>query len=193
MLSGYVCVAAVGRRDILAETAIVLVMLAGGAAYDLRDHRIPNWWVLGSAAVGLLWLTWLDSWQDGVVWQVPAWFFIRALVTILAFVPLFHARMTGAGDVKLMAAICGFMGFVDGGGSILVSFLVGALLALVKMLVQRSLFQRLGYLFAYFKRFILTKEVVPYHIPARDGYSHTIPFGLCLFLGTVIYVAAIKN
>lgn len=158
----------------------------------MRDHRIPNWWVLGSATVGLLWLTWLDSWQDGFIWQVPAWFFIRALVTILVFAPLFHARMTGAGDVKLMAAICGFMGFVDGGGSILVSFLAGALLALVKMLVQRSLFQRLGYLFAYFKRFILTKEVVPYHIPSRDGYGHTIPFGLCLFLGTVIYVVVIK-
>lgn len=168
-------------------------ILAGGAVYDLRDHRIPNWWILGGMAAGLLAQIWLGMGQVEKLWWIPAWFFGRGLVVLVVFAPLFHARMIGAGDVKLMALVCGFLGFKDGSVSLFLSFLIGAAMALVKLLVQGSLFQRLSYLSAYLKRLILTKEVAAYHIPARDGYDHTIPFGLCLFLGTLIYVVMIKN
>lgn len=147
--------------------------------FDLREHRIPNWWVFGMAGLGMGLLWWLDLGQG---------FFWRCLLVVVLFFPLFYCRMIGAGDIKLMALICGFLGFVNGSFAILAGFLIGAAMALVKLLVQRSLIRRLNYLYAYFKRMILTKEVIAYHSPSRDGYEHTIPFGLCLFLGTLITI-----
>lgn len=172
---------------------IVLVILAGGAIYDLRDHRIPNWWVLGGSGIGLLVLVWFGIGTTDKIWWIPLWFLIRCLVVVVLFSPLFYCRMLGAGDIKIMALICGFMGFGNGSLSILFGFLIGAGMALIKLLVQRSLIQRLSYLYAYIKRLILTKEVTAYHNSVRDGYEHTIPFGLCLFLGTLLYVIAIKH
>lgn len=164
------------------------MLLAGGAAYDLRDHRVPNWWVLGGGGIGLGIVWWLYAGGADTAWQIPVWFFLRLLVAIAVFFPLFYVRMIGAGDIKLIALICGFLEFRDGSLSIVYGFLIGAAMALIKMLVQRNLFQRLNYLYAYFRRLILTKEVRAYNDPSRDGYAHTIPFGLCLFLGTLIYL-----
>lgn len=172
---------------------IVLAILAGGAAYDLRDHRIPNWWLLGSGGIGLGLLWWLNAGDGGSLWQIPVWFLIRVVVATAVFFPLFYVRMMGAGDIKLMALICGFLGFLNGSLAIFYGFLIGAAMSLIKLLVQRSLFQRLHYLYVYIRRLILTKEVTAYHDPARDGYAHTIPFGLCLFLGTLIYLLFMKQ
>lgn len=137
---------------------------------------------MGGIGLGLLW--WLDLGEG---------FLLRCLAVIALCFPLFYCRMMGAGDIKLMALICGFLGFTHGGMSILAGFLIGAVMALVKLLVQRSLFRRLYYLYAYFKRMILTKEIVAYHSSSRDGYEHTIPFALCLFLGTLLSIWFMKN
>lgn len=178
----------VKEECILVRCLIVLVTLAGGAVYDLRDHRIPNWWVFGCGGLGLGIEWWISVGGADSPWQIPVWFLVRLLVTTVVFFPLFYARMIGAGDVKLMALICGFLGFWDGSLSIVYGFLIGAAMALIKMLVQRNLLKRLNYLYAYIRRLILTKEVTAYHDPSRDGYAHTIPFGLCLFLGTAAYL-----
>lgn len=177
----------------LVKAFIVLVILAGGAAYDLRDHRIPNWWVLGSGGIGLGIIWWLYTGGAEAAWQIPVWFLVRLLAAATVFFPFFYVRMIGAGDIKLMALICGFLGFLDGSLSIAYGFLIGAAMALIKMLVQKNLFQRLNYLYVYIRRLILTKEVTAYHNPSRDGYANTIPFGLCLFLGTLVYLFFIKH
>lgn len=172
---------------------MVLVTLAGGAVYDLKEHRIPNWWVFGMTGLGLGFLWWLSASEGkssgaAAAWQIIGWYFLRCLIVTAICFPLFYCRMMGAGDIKLMAFISGFLGFRSGGKAILISFLIGAAMALVKLLLQGILIQRLKYLYAYFKRLIMTKEAVPYHSPLRDGYEHTIPFGLCLFLGTLLSV-----
>lgn len=177
---------------IFVTNMIILVILAGGAVFDLRDHRIPNWWVFGASAIGLLLQVLFRLGETEAVWKLPLWFFLRCLAVVVVFSPLFRCRMMGAGDIKLMSSICGFMGFLDGGFSILIGLVIGAVMALVKLLFQRSLINRLGYLYAYIRRLILTKELTAYHNSARDGYEHTIPFGLCLFLGALLYITAVK-
>lgn len=172
---------------------MVLVILAGGAVYDLREHRIPNWWVFGGAGIGLGILWWLSMGNVERAWEVPVWFLVRCIVTVAVFFPLFYVRMIGAGDIKLMAVICGFLGPWNGSLAIVYGFLIGAAMSLIKMLVQRTLFRRLNYLYAYIRRLILTKEVTAYHDPSRDGYTHTIPFGLCLFLGALVYLFFIRG
>ena len=96
--------------------------------------------------------------------------------------------MIGAGDVKLMALIAGYLGFGTGIVAILYGFFIGAVLAFLKMLICRNLLQRLNYFFAYIRRLFQTREAVPYYQASRDGKEAVIPLGLCLLGGCVWYV-----
>lgn len=167
-----------------------MLFLLGGAVFDLRSHRIPNWWIACCilAGLGLEW--WLLPAGEGMreAWWPALLFFLRLLAVSVLFFPLFRLRMIGAGDIKLMALMCGCLGMIQGGLSIIYGFVLGAALSLIKLLVQGSFMVRFMYLSAYIRRIIHTKEIVEYYNPARDGYESTIPLGLCLFLGTLIYL-----
>ena len=121
-------------------------------------------------------------------WWPAFLFMLRFLAVAVLFFPLFRLRMIGAGDIKLMALMCGCLGMLQGGFAIVYGFILGAAMSLIKLLVQGSLRVRLSYLSAYIRRFIHTKEIVAYYNPSRDGYESTIPLGLCLFLGTLVYL-----
>lgn len=174
-----------GGAFILVNSGLLLVILTVGAWYDIREQRIPNWWCL----LGCLWglyLTWRGASAEGRAWPLIL-YGVRLLVVAAVWFPLFWLRMIGAGDVKLMALIVGFLGFKAGAKVILYGFFIGAVLAFLKMLVCRSLYQRLTFFFAYIRRLFLTKEVVPYYRASRDGKNAVIPMAACLLAGYVWY------
>ncbi len=115
-------------------------------------------------------------------------YLLRVFLCAAVLFPLFVLRMIGAGDIKLMAVMTGFLGWGNGLRAIFYGCVAGAILALAKLLRQRILLQRLNYLFAYIRRLILTKEIVPYYRIERDGYGVVIPFAFCLFAGYVGYL-----
>ena len=160
---------------------LVFVILFGGAFYDLKERRIPNRWVASAVLCGLGLVVLTASEGDSFVMIFS--FFLRIGAVILVFFPFFLLRMMGAGDIKMMAVILGCLGLKAGSLAVGYGFLVGAVLALVKMLLQRNLLKRLSTLFVYLRRLFLTKEIVPYYIAQRDGGSVVIPFTACLFLG----------
>lgn len=165
---------------------LVLVILFGGACYDMKEHRVPNWWVVSAALCGLG-LCILDAPEGKEMLAVFRYMARLAMVTAVMF-PLFVFRVMGAGDIKMMAVITGCLGFSAGIKAIVCGFLIGAVLALVKMLMQKNLFKRLNYLAAYIRRLFLTKEIVPYYAAERDGSQAVIPFTLCLFFGYLWYM-----
>lgn len=120
------------------------------------------------------------------------WFMARILIVTLLFFPLYYCRMMGAGDIKVMALVCGYCKAAGGMYIISIGFLIGAVWSLVKLLHDHSLKERLVYLAAYIQRIIRTKEIGEYYNPGRDGYRMTIPFAVCLFLGGFMYFAFIN-
>lgn len=172
---------------VFADMWLVLVILFGGACYDMKEHRVPNWWVLSACACGLG-LCVLTAAKGQEVWSILKYMARLGGVMVILF-PLFMFRVMGAGDIKMMAVITGCLGVSSGAKVILFGFLIGAILALVKMLIQKSLFKRLNVLTAYIRRLFLTKEIVPYYVAGRDGSQAVIPFTLCLFLGYLWYMA----
>ena len=115
-------------------------------------------------------------------------YLLRVSVYTAVLFPLYMLRMVGAGDIKLMTVMAGFLGWGSGLKAIVYGCVAGAFLALVKLLFQRNLRQRLNYLLAYFRRLFLTKEIVPYYRAERDGYGVVIPFAFCLFVGYAGYL-----
>lgn len=166
-----------------------MVILLGGAWYDIREQRIPNWWC-GLACVCGGCLAWICAPQGQKIWQ-PLLYVIRLLAVIVIWFPLFRFRMIGAGDVKLMALIAGYLGFGTGIVAILYGFFIGAVLAFLKMLICRNLLQRLNYFFVYIRRLLLTKKALPYYQASRDGKDMVIPLGLCLLGGYMWYLLGI--
>lgn len=115
----------------------MVVTVAGGAGasalVDLRTRRIPNWLTLGITACGLTLAT----------LQISGLSVVAALagfaIGLLLMLPGHVVGATGAGDVKLFAAI----GTVLGPAGIAVAFfyttIVGGLLALVVATNRRRL------------------------------------------------------
>lgn len=154
------------------------VYLAGASWFDVRSQRIPNWW----SFLGILWGGLLRLVFSGEPVEV-VWYFARVLVVIAFFFPLFIVRVLGAGDVKVMALLVGYLGLSSGIRVIGLGFLVGAVWGLGKMVWQRSLHRRWIILSAYIRRLILTREVVPYYQAQRDRSEGVLPFAVCLLLG----------
>ncbi len=166
---------------IFINSGLLLAVLAVGAWYDIREQRIPNWWCAIACICGM-YLIWQRAPAEGKAW--PLIFYGARLLTVVAvWFPLFRLRMIGAGDVKLMALIVGFLGFKNGASVILYGFFIGAVLAFLKMLACRNLLQRLTFFFAYIRRLFLTKEPVPYYQASRDGRNAVIPMAACLLGG----------
>lgn len=161
----------------------MLSLLGAGAFYDVREHRIPNWWVVLGVGVGIL----RSIFESGSAFG-GFLFLFRFMAVIVVFFVLFLCRMIGAGDIKMAALICGYLGFSMGTVAIGCGFIIGAVWSLLKMILNGSLFVRFSYLFTYIRCVIQTGKLSAYYSSKRDGYNMVIPLGLCLFLGTFLTV-----
>ena len=169
---------------------ILLLVLAAGAYYDVREHRIPNWWVAISMVCGIL-LAMVESGvppETAVYLKEGGLFLARMLVVTALFFPLFFCRMIGAGDVKLAALICGYSGLAAGAAAIGLGFLMGGFWSFLKMMVKGSFHERFSHLTAYIRRIYHTKKITVYYDFARDGAEAVIPLGVCLLFGTMAFI-----
>lgn len=124
-----------------AVLALVMVMAIES---DMRTRRIPNVLVVFALSAGLL-LNTLGpaNGREGLLSHFPGALGISqallgGLVGLAVFLPLYLLRATGAGDVKLMAALGAFVGPVDVVSLALSVLVAGGALAVVRMLQKRN-------------------------------------------------------
>ncbi|MCL4499267.1 MAG: A24 family peptidase [Chloroflexi bacterium] len=117
------------EADVLLKTGMVTV-LAVGAVFDLRTRRIPNLLTLGGALAGLAANAALHQ-VSGVTWSLEGWLAGIGLLLIP-----FLLRAIGGGDVKLLAAVGAWGGPGDAFNTLVFGAIVGALLALLVLLVR---------------------------------------------------------
>ncbi|WP_394524402.1 prepilin peptidase [Lacrimispora sp. JR3] len=185
----------VTKEGVFIVQYFILLFFLGAAAYfDVREHRIPNWWVFLGMSNGMV----LAIFQAGspsadfLLLKAPFWFLLRMLAATAVFFLFFLCRMIGAGDIKLAALICGYLGFRTGSASIGAGFLIGAFWSLIKMAGKGSLLYRLSCFLTYIRYVFQTGKITAYYHPDRDGYDMVIPLGPCLFLGTFITIVALQ-
>ena len=183
---------------------ILLTALAFCAASDVRTHRIPNYYVGYGAVMELLCIcleqvygTGLGAGPAGLAGMGAGFICIlaaavgfaarMALVWVLGF-PLFVLGMAGAGDIKMAGLIAASLGIRDRLTAVMAGLILGAVLALAKILHQGRICQRFSYLSAYIRRMVQTRKAEKYYCPDRDGYGCVIPFGACLYAGALFAV-----
>jgi prepilin peptidase CpaA len=102
----------------------LLLLLALAVWQDLVQHRIPNLLTVGGLIAALL----AHLILGGLAGLVDA--LAGATVGFGCFLPLYLFKGTGAGDVKLMAAVGAFLGAGDAFVAVLLALVAGGALAL---------------------------------------------------------------
>ena len=162
--------------------------MAAAAAGDIREYRISNRY-LGFALIAGI--SGALTWGEGSMAErslFAAGFMIRLITVVILGFPIYRRGMIGAGDVKMAALFTAWLGVQDGLKALTIGFMLGAVLALLKMLRQGSMVKRFLYLSAYIRRMVQTRKAEKYYCPDRDGYGCVIPFGACLYAGTLFAV-----
>lgn len=164
----------------------VLVLVWIAAAWDVHQRRIPNLLVLMALMVGVI----LQTAMSGISGALGA---VAGLAVGLAvLLPGYLLGGTGAGDVKLMAAIGTFLGPQGVLLAALASIGVGSLVALGY--AASSLFhansvspwRRYGLMF---RTFFTTFQPV-YLAPAEgEVMGRKFPFAVSIALGTTLFLA----
>ena len=119
-------------------------------------------------------------------------FLFGMLFPILALYILFYFHMLGAGDIKLLSAVGGFLGVPAILKCMIVSFLSGAVLSIGIILVCGNLPQRLTKFFNYFQTYFTKRkyqkktEPVPYY----DGKwgMECIHFSVPVLMGVLLWI-----
>lgn len=163
------------------KESCLFICLAAAGLWDVRDGRIPNrwigfWYILGfgvSAFSG---------------WLAAAGYLIRTAAAAGIFFLFFLCRMMGAGDIKCMALICGYLGLPSGIKVIGLGMAFGAVWSFARLAVKGLARPRMEYLSAYIGQIIREKKIIPYYVPERDGKDVVLPLAACLFFGYGLYL-----
>ena len=118
------------------STIVLLVLTAGvgaGAFIDLRTRRVPNVLTVSLSALGI---TGAAAGLTGLSMQAAV---VGLLLGMLFMMPGYLFGATGAGDVKLLAAVGAWLGPSQIGAAFLYTAIAGGVLALIVARRRRRL------------------------------------------------------
>ena len=169
-----------GMEQILIILTLVLVI---ASATDILWKRIPNWLTFPAIIIGVIMNTFSGGFQ-GCLLSVAG-----VLLGMALFLPLYLKGGTGAGDVKLMGAVGGFLGPTGVFYAFLFSSIVGGMYA-VLLLLRHGLFKETFLRYWNMVRSFLVYRV-PCYIPPRDPAGMPVlKFGVAIAVGTIGFVLA---
>ena len=156
-----------------------LMLLSIGAVLDIQSFRISNRLIVSGSVFGLFFQI-LESGVKGA-----GVFLLNVSIPVILFYLLFLIRALGAGDIKLFSMIGGIWGFQMLCKTIAVSFLVGAVLSLCKLLYHRNLISRLLVFKGYVRQVLNTGRLSEYPQEVQ-GKQHVIHFSIAILIGYAV-------
>lgn len=108
----------------------LIPILALAVFFDLRERRIPNSLILVGLVAGLV-VSIMASGMQGLLAALGG-----IAIGAGAFVPFFALRWLGAGDVKLMGVVGGFVGLGSIGPVLLYTLLAGGIVGAIAVLAS---------------------------------------------------------
>ena len=129
--------------------------------YDLYEDKISNYIILFGFLqifVNLI----VESVLFGFDFKRIIEIFTGIIFPLILMFPLFYLHMIGTGDIKLFMVIGGFLGIKLIFICIFLSFVIGVVVSIYKMIKYHLFHERFAYFFTYMKKFLYTKERVEY-------------------------------
>ena len=159
---------------------LVILIVAIATIYDIAIYRVPNYVFIVGWIVALIYNIVRHGSIGVVEWAAGC------VVPVVVLSILFIFRVIGGADVKAFSVIGGFVLYKGVIKIIVISFIIGAVISLIKMLFCRNLLARLRYFFSYFKNFFYYKKIEKYYdnTCSKDMVIH---FMIPIFIGTILY------
>lgn len=152
------------------NVGLVLIASLLAAASDLRTRRIPNALVVALFVCGLA-VNALAGWQHALI-QIA----LTAAV-LMAGSLAFSLRLIGGGDVKLLAAACGTLGYPAAPYFFVYTLLCGGVIALVYSAIRGHLRTTLTNICA------IALPMFAGVRPAKLQTGTAMPYALAIFAG----------
>ena len=112
-----------------------------------------------------------------------------AALPLLLLVPLFHFRMIGGGDVKLLSALGGILGLSSFLVCFVCSLLLGAAFSFLLLMWDGGFCERFGYFRSYLSGAARSGAVRPY---LREGRRpENIHFSVPVLMGVMLYAGGL--
>jgi prepilin peptidase CpaA len=168
-----------------ANAIFLLPLLTGilltAALYDVRFRRIPNWLTYPGIIIGIICHTAMKG-MEGLAFSLEG---LGVGFGIMVIIYLMGG--TGAGDVKLMAAIGGFLGPKGTFVAFLFTSIVGGIYAIMLLFLSGYLKETINRHWSIFKTFILTKKFI-YLPPSENEKKPKLCYAIAIALGTLFSV-----
>ncbi len=165
-------------REIIPLFVLAAVLLIA-AITDVRFHKIPNWLTYPSVIVAFIYHISLKG-LDGLLFSIEG-----VGIGVIALGIFYFMGGTGAGDVKLMGVVGGFLGPKGAFVAFLFSSIVGGIYSLMLMVLHGYLKQAAVRYGAIVKTLALTRRLI--YIPsAKWEPKPRLCYGIAIALGTVI-------
>ena len=161
------------------SSASLLVFTIAAAVCDLKRKKIPNG-LLGLGCLAGIVFRFLRSGVTGLGQSLTGMALPIAILWLL-----FHLHMLGGGDLKLFAMVGAFTGPKASVKCVIVSFAVGAVIAVGLMIVRRNLRERLEQLLSYIKECIRNRSCEAYSDKGHGGY---FCFSVPILISVGLYV-----
>lgn len=162
------------------QRTVILLIVLTAAFWDLRKGCIPNRLIYIGLAAGAA----IRAFSLGFFGIIV--FLVGTIFALVLPGGLFYFRMIGAGDVKLLAVLGGFLGIRDYCVFFMTALFFGGIFALGLMISRGNLVNRFQYFTAYLTSFLKTGDWRPYR--QKDGKDGEFPFTIPIVLSILCYV-----
>jgi len=171
-------------RNVMVQILIILApILVLAAATDICYHKIPNWLTFPAIIAGIIYHSFTAGIQGCLLSAAGV------LLGMAFFLPFYLKGGTGAGDVKLMGAVGGFLGPVGVFYAFLFSSIAGGIYAVLLLLrhgLLKETFMRYWYMLSMF----LVQHTMLYIPPRDEAGMPVLRFGVSIAVGTISFVLA---
>lgn len=173
------------KERVVCILILLFIILAAAAVMDVCFDKIYNEWICLALMAGLSHALWKGG-TSGLVWAL-----VSMTVPVFLLYPLFMIGCLGAGDIKLMASVGCFLTVKDTVICMGISFFIGAVFSLLKMMAERNFLLRMRYLFTYMQEVAGSGEWKLYEEDSgEDGENRKkekIHFALPVMIGVILY------
>ena len=169
------------------NVAILIALLGVAAWFDIKSRRIPNWLVL-TGLISSLGIQLLFSSSGVSVWG------LGILAGFGLFLPLYLVHAMGAGDVKLMAVVGGFLGPAAAVDVVLTTLVAGGVLAVAVALWNGALRHTLANVrFLMVDTMFKTLHGGSARIDAPPTSTGNLPYAVAIAAGTFIHLLLVRS
>lgn len=165
------------------EKAGMLIIALTACLWDIRTGKIPNELITAGLAAALCW-----QMAEAGLWGILI-FLGGAALPLVSLGALFYFRMLGAGDIKLLAVMGGFLGGYGSACCILGAIVPGGVLAGLLMLIRGSFRSRIRYFLDYCRTFASERVWRGYNQGDLEG--GTFHFSIPILISVLLYVGGV--